>query len=97
MSHLHLLSAPTSIRLTHIRRGLDGRHELESRIPDTDETDDGAPDDLPDRAAVEDDGADEDVEDAASEEGEQERCVAGDLGRDLEFQETVDWCGYWLA
>lgn len=38
--------------------------------------------------AVEEYAADKDVEGAAADEGEEERGVAGDLGRDLELEEA---------
>jgi hypothetical protein len=60
--NLDLLSAPTSVRLAHVRRRLNGRDELEGRVGDADEADDGAADDLPYVAGFEDDDADENVD-----------------------------------
>jgi hypothetical protein len=87
---LNLLSAPTSIGLTHVRGRLNGRDELKRRVSDTNKADDRTPDDLPDRVAVEDDGADEDVENTASQEAEEEGGVARDLRWDLELEQAVD-------
>lgn len=62
LCHLDLLGAPAGVGLPHVGGGLDGRDELEGRVGDADEADDGAADDLPHRAGVEDDDADEDVD-----------------------------------
>lgn len=60
--HLDLLSTPAGIRLAHVRGGFDRGDELEGGVRDTDEADNGAADDLPDRAGVENNDADEDVD-----------------------------------
>ena len=59
---LDLFGAPPGIRLAHVRGRLDGRDELKGSVRDANEPDDGTPDDLPRRVAVEDDDADEDVD-----------------------------------
>jgi hypothetical protein len=58
---LDLLSAPASIRLAHVRGGLDGRDELEGDVGDADDADDGAGND-PDDAVVQKDAANKDVD-----------------------------------
>lgn len=87
---LHLFRAPASVRFPHIGRRLDAGDELEDDVADTDETDDGASNDAQD-AVVQQNRPNKDVKSAAADEGEKEGGVAGDLGRDLELEET-DGC-----
>jgi hypothetical protein len=58
---LDLLSTPASIRLPHVRRGLDGRDELEGDVGDADDTDDGAGNN-PEDVVVQKDAANKDVD-----------------------------------
>ena len=81
-----MLGTPTGIRISHVRRWLDARHELQRNVRETTDGYDSARRNLPPRIAHHD-TADEEVEDAAAEEGEHEGGVARDLGRDLEFEE----------
>lgn len=85
---LHLLSAPPSIRIPHIRRRLNARNELECHISGADKRDESACRIFPPIIAH-DDAADEEVEDAAADKAEHEGGVAGDLGWDLKFCRPV--------
>lgn len=58
---LNLLSAPTSIGLTHVGGGFDGRNELESHVSDTSKTN-NATGNLAKDAAAEDKATEEDVD-----------------------------------
>lgn len=86
-ARLHLLGTPTGVGLPHVGRRLNRRDELQDDIADTDETDDGASDDAQ-HTVMQQNRADKDVEGAATDEGEEKRGIARDLGWDLEFEET---------
>lgn len=58
---LDTLGAPSGVGLAHVRGGLDGGHELEGDVSDTDDADDAAGDDEP-GAVAEDQATDEDVD-----------------------------------
>lgn len=60
-SHLDLLGTPALVGLAHVGRRLDGGDELEDKVGNTGDTDDGGGD-LTQDVVVEENAADEDVD-----------------------------------
>lgn len=85
---LNLLGAPArGVGLTHVGRGLDGGHKLESNVGDTDDTN-NTTGDVADDLCAKEEAAKKDVENTTADKGEKKVGITRDLGRDLELKET---------
>jgi len=85
---LNLLGAPSrGVGLTHVGRGLDGGHKLESDVGDTNDTN-NTTSNVADDLCAEEEAAKKDVENTTADKGEEKVGVTRDLRRDLELEET---------
>ena len=83
--------SPRSQNIPHVRRRFNTRHKFQHHIRNTHQSN-YSTNDLGHDIVVYNDGPQEYVKNATSNEGEEERCIACDLRRDLELEESDCWC-----
>lgn len=84
---LNLFCAPSSICFSHVCRWLDRWNKLKDNINETDYANQGTSNNAQD-VVVQENGSNEYIEDSSTDEGEEERSIAGDLGWDLKFKKS---------